>query len=216
MFKIFFKKKGAFAALFVLLPCLLHAQDLIMKASGEEVQAKVLEISPSEVRYKRFDNINGPTYILPVSNIRMIRYENGTKDEFRAAAPAPPDSLAKVNINAPQDAPQGSVGEKTEDIETQGKREAIEHYVGKKSGSGWTFFITALTSPVIGLIPATACAGSEPLDQNLNYPNPELMKDYKYSSAYIKQAHKIKKRSVWSGYAIGSVMWLFLGLILLN
>ena len=40
------------------------AQDLIIKADASKVEAKVTEITPESVRYKRFSNPDGPTYVL--------------------------------------------------------------------------------------------------------------------------------------------------------
>ena len=53
------------------------AQDMIIKRDASRIEARVTEISPAEVRYKRFSNPDGPTYVLPVSEIAAIRYANG-------------------------------------------------------------------------------------------------------------------------------------------
>jgi hypothetical protein len=58
------------------------SQDVITKKSNEDIQAKVIEVTNAEVRYKKFDNQNGPTYTILKSDILIIRYENGTKDIF--------------------------------------------------------------------------------------------------------------------------------------
>lgn len=60
----------------------LAAQDLIVKVDNVEIKAKVTEISPDVVKYKRFSNIEGPTYVLPVADIRYIQYPNGERDVF--------------------------------------------------------------------------------------------------------------------------------------
>ncbi|WMX15635.1 hypothetical protein [Aureispira sp. CCB-E] len=59
------------------------AQDNIIQRDGSEIKAKVLEITPKIIQYKRFDNINGPTYSILKANVFMIQYENGTKDVFQ-------------------------------------------------------------------------------------------------------------------------------------
>lgn len=69
------------------------AQDLIIKADASKVEAKVTEITPESVRYKRFSNPDGPTYVLPVSEISYIQYANGEKEYFRAAASIPATPL---------------------------------------------------------------------------------------------------------------------------
>ncbi len=70
----------------------LSAQDLIVKTDATQVEARVLEISPEQIRYKRFSNPDGPTYVLPVSAVDYIRYANGETESFRAAQPVSPAS----------------------------------------------------------------------------------------------------------------------------
>ena len=60
----------------------LLAQDLIILKSSEEIKAVVQEIGLNDVKYKKYENPNGPTYTLLKANIFMIKYENGNKDVF--------------------------------------------------------------------------------------------------------------------------------------
>ena len=41
-----------------------QAQDLITKKDGQDIKARVLEVSPNEVKYKLFDEPDGATYIV--------------------------------------------------------------------------------------------------------------------------------------------------------
>jgi len=88
-------KKSVILTLFLAATCFtLHAQDVIVKSSGEEIKAKVTEVGTAEIKYKRFDNESGPTYTIPKSEVFMITYEDGSKDMFgrgeqTTAAPAP-------------------------------------------------------------------------------------------------------------------------------
>lgn len=61
------------------------AQDNIIQSNGTEIQAKVIEVTETSVRYKRFDNLAGPIYSLSKIEIVMIQYENGTKDTFSSS-----------------------------------------------------------------------------------------------------------------------------------
>ena len=71
------------------------AQDLIVRTDSTRIEARVTEVSPETVRYKRFSNPDGPTYVLPVAGIDYIRYANGETDRFRQpAAPAPDAPVA--------------------------------------------------------------------------------------------------------------------------
>lgn len=56
------------------------AQDVITMKNGEEVKANVTEVTSSEIKYKRFDNPDGPTYTIRKSDAFMIKYKNGTKE----------------------------------------------------------------------------------------------------------------------------------------
>lgn len=82
--------------LFTLLGPLAHAQDLLTKRNGEEISVKVVEITPSEVRYRRADNPNGPLITIWKSDVFQIRYANGALEMapppapvYTAPAPAP-------------------------------------------------------------------------------------------------------------------------------
>lgn len=76
-------KKALILISALLFTCLRSlAQDLIVKKSGATIQAKVTEITQTEIKYKRFDNPQGPTITIPNDDILVIEYENGTKEHF--------------------------------------------------------------------------------------------------------------------------------------
>lgn len=80
-------------ALFVVIAC--QAQDILTKRNGDELQVKVQEITLTEVKYKRFDNLEGPVISILKSEVFMIKYENGSKTVIteepaqQAATPTP-------------------------------------------------------------------------------------------------------------------------------
>jgi hypothetical protein len=67
----------------------VSAQDLIILRDGSVIEAKVTEIAPSEIRYKRANHLDGPTIVVPVATVLSIRYANGKVDQFNAAPSAP-------------------------------------------------------------------------------------------------------------------------------
>ncbi len=75
------------------------SQDIITFKNGDEKKAKVIEISPTEVKYKSFDNIEGPVYTDQKSAIFMIKYENGLKDVFNESS----NEINKSVIQKPAD-----------------------------------------------------------------------------------------------------------------
>ena len=58
------------------------AQDVITKKDGTDIQAKVLEVNENEVKYRRYDYLDGPIFTMLKSDILIVRYENGTNDVF--------------------------------------------------------------------------------------------------------------------------------------
>jgi len=78
------------------------AQDTILKRDSSRIEARVTEISPVEVRYKRYSNPDGPTYVLPVSDIVSIRYANGEEERFAPAAEIPASQAVEAAPTAPK------------------------------------------------------------------------------------------------------------------
>jgi TM2 domain-containing membrane protein YozV len=52
--------------------------DFIILKNGQEIQAKVIEVGQTEVKYKNSDNQSGTTFSKNKSEIFMIKYQNGT------------------------------------------------------------------------------------------------------------------------------------------
>jgi hypothetical protein len=62
------------------------AQDKIYKKGGEVLEVKVTEVGSSEIKYKAFANLTGPTYTVAKSEVLKITYENGTVENYDASA----------------------------------------------------------------------------------------------------------------------------------
>ena len=58
------------------------AQDLITTKEGKDIQAKILEVNSTEVKYKKYNNIDGPIFTMKKSEILLVRYENGENEVF--------------------------------------------------------------------------------------------------------------------------------------
>ena len=62
----------------------LIAQDKITLLNGTEIISKLNEISDTEVKYKLFDNQNGPDRVLLKKDIFSIKYENGKIEVYNS------------------------------------------------------------------------------------------------------------------------------------
>ncbi len=118
----------SFRLLFLVLALLAasraRAQDLLTKRNGDEIQAKILEITPLEVKYRRTDNPDGPLISVYKAEVFMIRYANGAKEVF--GAPAAPPALYQTGPVAralpPGPVVPGDVVLPDEDVHLSGPR----------------------------------------------------------------------------------------------
>ena len=58
------------------------AQDIITTKDGTDIQAKILEVTPTEVKYKKYNNLDGPIFTIIKTDILIVRYENGENEVF--------------------------------------------------------------------------------------------------------------------------------------
>ena len=63
-------------------PLCIFAQDVIVKKDGSTILAKVNKVGTKEIEYKKWNNLNGPIYTIPVVDLLSINYQNGEKDTF--------------------------------------------------------------------------------------------------------------------------------------
>lgn len=75
-------KKYCITLLSVLYVSLLNAQDVIITKNAEKIEAKIIEVSPTEVKYKKTNNLDGPTFIFYTSDLQTIIYNNGDVQLF--------------------------------------------------------------------------------------------------------------------------------------
>lgn len=71
----------------LLMFCLLFsqaclAQDIIITRDSKRIDAKVEEITDTEVKYHRQDNLNGPIFVIKTSQVSSIVFANGEVQTF--------------------------------------------------------------------------------------------------------------------------------------
>ncbi len=91
-----------YSSLFAIMSLRCQAQDVIVKKSGEEINAKVEQISANEIKYRKADNQTGPVYTIPKSEVFMVKYANGARDVFseeKAPVVTQPQTKSASNVN---------------------------------------------------------------------------------------------------------------------
>lgn len=74
--------KMSFILIFFLFDISIYAQDVIFTVNKEEIPSKIEEINIETISYKKFDNLNGPLYIIKKSDVQKIVFENGKTETF--------------------------------------------------------------------------------------------------------------------------------------
>jgi hypothetical protein len=77
--------KNLFVLTIVILFGIHHAaysQDIILLKNGEEIKAFVNEVAVDLIKYKKFENPDGPIYSIEKRSVVMITYKNGSQDIF--------------------------------------------------------------------------------------------------------------------------------------
>ncbi len=59
-----------------------NAQDKIYRKNGKVVQAKIIEVGSTEIKYRVYGDETGPIYILETDKIKKIDFQNGTSQKF--------------------------------------------------------------------------------------------------------------------------------------
>jgi hypothetical protein len=103
--------------LFLIVCCLsammsaCFAQDVIVTRDSKKINAKVTEVNITDIKYKNFDNPDGPTYTLLKSDIASILYQNGSVETFEAEKPAPESPVATSLIQTNQQVKRGNLSD---------------------------------------------------------------------------------------------------------
>ena len=165
---------------------LIHPQDRVTLKTGEEQNVKVIEVGTDEIKFKKTPD--GPVYVLKKTDIFMITYSDGSKDVFSNAK--------KDSLNT---APTTQAIIRT-DYE-KGVRDAEIFYTHSEPSTG-TFLTTLFATPLGGLVPAIICSSTSPKEINLNIPLDRKFLSDQYRLGYKEKATNIKKRKVWTAFAI--------------
>ena len=75
----------------------VKAQDIIILTDLQELEAKVEEISNNSVKYRKWENLDGPVYTISRETVRMIIYENGIRERFPEPVHELPDAIESVD-----------------------------------------------------------------------------------------------------------------------
>jgi hypothetical protein len=194
-------KKLVFIALTCLLPFCSHCQDIIINKKGDEIKSKVTEISNSEIRYKKFDNLDGPVIVISKKEVVTILYQNGSRETFTESNNATNNTTIQPIVSNYDISKDYLLGMK--DAEKNYKPKGVKVV---------TAVYTFCTGPLLGLIPALLYS-SRPIKisktgitDSINLSNKE------YMSGYMKGATIKRRKKAWGGYVAGLIPCVIVGI----
>ncbi len=139
---------------------LCHSQDVITLTTGEEIKSKVVEIESEVIKYKKFENQQGPTYSVQISKVFMIHYQNGSKEVYNQKS-----EKSAISQSAPIDTNRiVSKNARRQDLPKVYRRQIVGG--GVMTGLGVPCLITGASLMTVGFIlnnsyDYTSSAGNE-------------------------------------------------------
>lgn len=147
------------------------AQDVIVKKDGSTIQSKVMEISGTEIKYKKWSNQDGPMYTINRNEVNSINYQNGEIDLFSR------ENVINQNADQPSWSTNGRMERDGRDLVLDGReltdeevlslvgQENYETYLSARKqiaiGRAFTPVFWASLGATIGLITAGIISGDE-------------------------------------------------------
>lgn len=96
--------KKIFLLMLFLCSMSVWAQDVIVKKDGSTVVCRILEVTKTEVIYKKWSDLQGSNYIVNQKDLTAIHHENGAKTTFDAAPAVPAEAAPPANAQPMTDA----------------------------------------------------------------------------------------------------------------
>jgi hypothetical protein len=73
----------------------VFAQDFIVLRDGNFIPARITEISPLEIRYLRYDHLDGPVLVIPAASVLSILFDSGRLEIITAGQVAAQGEFAQ-------------------------------------------------------------------------------------------------------------------------
>lgn len=149
-----------FATLFLLcIAGMAIAQDVIVMKDQSTIMSKVLEITSTEIKYKKWDNQDGPLYSVSRSEVMSINYENGEVENFYKTTNSQLNTYPQQTQNNPKGYMEALVSFPAA-MKLNGKRLADEELRGLINERGYQLYLKGKRKSnagevvgIIGLVP---------------------------------------------------------------
>jgi glucan-binding YG repeat protein len=209
-----------------------HAQDILKLETGETIKTKIIDITYFNVIYKLHEKQDSAAITLPKIKVSSVTFADGHIEKFNVKQPETKSETKQEDLYTRENKSGKSNGgtiinnepvklvnkEEDRQLEIKGKADAELYYTKDIGGAIGTGATSIVCSPCLGLIPAIAISSATIKDENLGYPDKQLMKNEGYKESYKKTAQKKKVTTTWIGFAAGTVLYVggYIVLVLLG
>lgn len=164
------------------------AQDIIVKMNGDELKAKVTEITLTDIIYKNPDSLQKSPVAISKKEVFMVKYANGTKEIIS------PVIAESNNAAGPNASP--------EIMYNQGQADARMYYKGNE-----VFWGSAGASLLLGygLVVPITIGFVKPKINPSEVPDKMLLQNEHYVRGYEKQAYNRKIGKAAAGAGVGTL-----------
>ena len=176
------------------------AQDTLYLRGGTPLYGRVREVSSSEVRYTVAAAPEGSLYVIRTQELERIHYPGGRRDMFVASA-------APNVAETPAATAAGVATASAADEVAIGRQEAQDNFHPGGAISG-TVISTLVFTP-LGLIVAATTASTPPRPVGITAQHAAVSPVY--TQAYSQEAHRIKRRKVWTAFGVSMAMNVVIG-----
>jgi hypothetical protein len=179
-------------------------QDIIKLKNGKEFNARVLLVTNVKLKYKKFENLEGPTLQFRLNNIQSIQYENGNIVTFDSVLYYEKEYVVE----------SWRLSRSPSSLYLKGYQDGRNQFENYKTASTGTFWATFIAGGIPGLIPAIGCSSVSPKLELIQISSTESTD---YVNGYIAGAKAKKSKKVWKNwgiaYGIRTVICIGVGII---
>ncbi|PJJ53219.1 hypothetical protein [Hymenobacter chitinivorans] len=165
-----------------------HAQhDVILRADGQEIKAKILTVSPENIRYVRSDTVSTDTLQIATAQVFLLRYANGVRELVHPPAVSNSTEIPRAEAIR------------------LGAADARKYF--RAPGAFWGTYGATLANPMAGVVTGVAVGSTRPPAHNLIVSDPNLLQNPDYVRSYRNQAQNKKLGKAAAGFGVGMATW---------
>lgn len=172
----------------------VNAQDVIVMKDGNTIVSKILEITTNEVKYKKFTNLEGPTYTVLKSEVKAINYANGEKETFDGNTPVNESPSSNVQDNSSFQ--NLSYEQLTGMVKEMGVSSDIDKKIKRLKIWGWIGGGTIAALGATGLVACFVDGGAEGGAYALSFGL--VVVGAAWTTGFLVRAHNLKKHNMMS------------------